>query len=250
MSVRVGIIGGTGLYEWPKAETVEVQTPYGDLAVSHARIDDRPVFFAARHGAGHATPAHRVDYRRLVWALRAARCTYVLAVNNCGSLRKEIGPESFVVPDGLIDRTTGRADTFHDEQAVHVHLDPAYCPTAAEALARRAKAARATYVAVDGPRFETPLEAAAYARDGGGVIGMTGYPEVALAREAGMHYASLVYVANHAPGVGRAVSARTIQDRLAKCVPQIRRILADVVKKLPEEPDCPCLRGLPSARLG
>lgn len=250
MSLRVGVVGGTGLYAWPKAETVDVQTPYGDVALGHARVEGRDVFFVARHGEGHTTPAHRVDYRRLVWALRAARVTYVLAVNNSGSLRKDIEPGSFVVPDDLIDRTTGRADTFYDDETVHVHLDPAYCPAAADVLAGQAKADRAAYVAVDGPRFETPAEAAAYARDGGGVIGMTGYPEVSLAREAGLHYASLVFVANHAPGVGRTVSARTIQKRLADAVPKVRRILRDTVKRLPEDPGCGCLRGLASARLG
>lgn len=247
VSLRVGIIGGTGLYEWPKAEGLDVETPYGDVELGHATVDDRHVFFVSRHGRRHATPAHRVDYRRTIWALKAARATYVVAVNNSGSLRKEIEPDMFVVPVDLIDRTTRRADTFHDD-AVHVHLDPAYCPTTSEILAKRAKADRAVYVAVDGPRFETPAEAAAYARDGD-IIGMTGYPEVALAREAGLHYASLAYVANHAPGVGRTVSATTIQKRMADALPTVRRILRDTVKRLPEEPDCGCLRGLASARL-
>ncbi len=250
VSLRVGLIGGTGLYAWPKTAAVEVETPYGDVELGHAPIGDRQVFFVPRHGQQHATPAHRVDYRRLVWAMRAARVTYVLAVNNSGSLRAEIELGSFVVPNDLMDRTTGRPDTFYDDATVHVHLDPAYCPTASEALAARAKAERVVYVAVDGPRFETPAEAAAYARDGGDVIGMTGYPEVALAREAGLHYASLVYVANHAPGVGRTVSATTIQKRMTEALPKARRILRDTVKGLPEDPDCGCLRGLKSARLG
>lgn len=250
MPTRVGVIGGTGLYEWPEADAVAVETPYGDVDLAHATVDGRDLFFVARHDTGHATPAHRVDYRRLIWALRAARVTYVLALNNSGSLRKDIEPGFFVVPEDLIDRTTGRIDTFSDDAAVHVHLDPAYCPAASEVLADRAQASRGVYVAVDGPRFETPAEAAAYAEDGGDVIGMTGYPEVALAREAGLHYGSLVFVANHAPGVGRPVSARTIQKRLADALPKVRRILRDATARLPEAPDCGCLRGLKSARLG
>jgi 5'-methylthioadenosine phosphorylase len=247
--MRVGLIGGTGMYDWGRSAAIGVETPWGDVELHHAHVKDADVFFVPRHGRGHEVPAHKVEYRALVAALKAAKCTYVIAVNNVGSLVKGIRPGRLVVPHDFIDRTRRRADTFHDGQAVHVHPVPAYCPDVRQALTDAAGAVDGVYAAVEGPRFETKTEAQELVAAGAHVIGMTGYPEVVLAREAGLHYASLCYVANHAVSVAAPVSARTIQRRMANDRPRVAAAVRKAIGKLDGEPTCDCTRGLDSARL-
>jgi 5'-methylthioadenosine phosphorylase len=208
------VIGGSGVEPpatWAEARTIVVDTPWGRVPVVAGRVGGRRVYFVSRHGPGHRVPPHRVPYRANMWALTRLGVKHVVATSAVGSLRDQWRPGTFVLADQLIDWTKGRAGTFFDGEdgsVVHVDLTAPYCvglrATLSAAAALRGLPAHdgGTYVATEGPRFETAAEIVAARRLGGDVVGMTGAPEAALAREAGLCYAALCTVTNLAAGLG------------------------------------------------
>ena len=163
--------------------------------------------FLPRHGRDHRYPPHRIPYRANLWALRSLGVRQILAPCAVGGLRPELGPGTFVVPDQLIDRTSGRAQTYYDRGAVHVSFADPYCPTGRRTLlgaaAGRDVAAvdGGTMVVVEGPRFSTRAESRWYAAMGGSVVNMTGHPEAVLARELALCYTSIALVTDLDAGV-------------------------------------------------
>ena len=208
----VGIIAGTGFYELPglsEAEHQVVETDWGEASAMTGQWQGRRIVFVPRHGGDHSIPPSAINYRANVAALRDLGATAILAVSVVGSMVPERGTGSFLLLDDYLEFTTGRAATFFDQpgQVVHTDMTAPYDPTLRGVLAVAADAERidvahsATYVCTNGPRFETPAEIRMYAQMGGSVVGMTGYPEVALAREAGIPYAGIAVVANMAAGM-------------------------------------------------
>jgi 5'-methylthioadenosine phosphorylase len=175
--------------------------------------------FVARHGYGHTIPPHMVNYRANIWALaEAASATRIVSVASVGGIRADLSPGMLVIPDQIIDYTWGRQMTFHESReapVVHIDFTHPYDPGlrqqlfAAAARANEAIADGAVYAASQGPRLETAAEIDRFERDGAHIVGMTGMPEAALAREAGLPYAALTVVANWA--AGRADSAHAIR---------------------------------------
>lgn len=215
----IAIVGGTGLCDWKGAqllETIDVETPYGapSSPLQYLRYEDREFFFLPRHGSGHQVPPHRVNYRANVRALKEAGATAVIAVNAVGGIGEACGSGALVIPDQIIDYTWGRDHTFFEggESGVE-HVDFSYPYTAslrqrlldAAADCGLAVVPRGVYGATQGPRLETAAEIARMARDGCDVVGMTGMPEAALARELALDYASLCLVVNPAAGIGDAL---------------------------------------------
>src|SRR3954464_15681431 len=191
-AAEIGVIGGAGVYALlDAAEVLDVSTPYGPPSdpITVARVNDRRVAFLPRHGRDHRFPPHRIPYRANLWALRAVGARQVVAPCAVGGLRPELGPGSFVVPDQLIDRTSGRSQTFYDTGAVHVNFADPYCPTGRETVleATGKRNIDATdggaMVVIEGPRFSTRAESRWYTAVGGAVVNMTGHPEAVLARE-------------------------------------------------------------------
>jgi 5'-methylthioadenosine phosphorylase len=209
----VGVFGGSGFSTFlDDAETVQVETPWGapSAPVTVARIAGLDVAFLPRHGVHHELPAHRVDYRANVAAMRALGVRAVLAPFAAGSLRAEIRPGELVVVDQLVDRTQGRQDTYHDHFAdgpEHVSLADPYDHDLRQVLlnAARAEGAAAhdggTVVVINGPRFSTRAESRWFGRMGWDLVNMTQYPEAALAREAGLAYAGLAVVTDYDAGL-------------------------------------------------
>src|SRR5881392_460469 len=198
----VGVIGGSGFYEFlSAADEVTVPTPFGPPSdpITVASVAGRRVAFLPRHGRDHRFPPHRIPYRANLWALRALGARQVVAPCAVGGLRPELGPGTFLVPDQLIDRTSGRVQTFYDTGAVHVNFADPYCPVG-RAATRQAAARHGidthdgTMVVVEGPRFSTRAESRWYTAMGGAVINMTGHPEAVLARELSMCYTSIALV--------------------------------------------------------
>ncbi len=197
----VGVIGGTGLGEalgtLGQGEVREVETPFGRPSgpITLTEVGGVPVALLARHGDGHLLNPSRVPYRANIWALKALGVTHVLASGAVGSLREEIAPRHLVIPDQVIDRTSGRASTFFDELAVHVELASPFCGTLRNALVKGGAgfAARihqgGTYVCMEGPQFSTRAESELHRSWGASLIGMTVMPEAKLAREAELCYA-------------------------------------------------------------
>lgn len=216
----LGVIGGTGFYSFfgADARLVEMETPYGAPAapVTVGRVGDREVAFLPRHGARHEYSPHTVPYRANMWALRSLGVRRVFAPCAVGSLTPELGPGALVVPDQLVDRTSGRAATYFDSTGVHVGFADPYCPQLRAAAAGLPDVVDGgTMVVIEGPRFSTRAESQWYARQGFTLINMTGYPEAVLARELEICYAPIALVTDLDAGVEAGDGVRTV-DILAE----------------------------------
>lgn len=251
----VGVIGGSGFYDFlDDAEQVEVDTPFGPPSdpLTVGRVGDRTVAFVPRHGRDHRFPPHRIPYRANLWALRSVGVRQVLAPCAVGGLQPQLGPGALVVPDQLVDRTSGRVQTFHDEGAVHVSFADPYCPDGRAVVNRLAAEGgwpltpTGTMVVIEGPRFSTRAESRAYGAAGWDVVNMTGHPEAVLARELELCYTAVALVTDLDAGVeaGDAVSAQDVFRVFADNVSRLRTLLTDVVGALPTERTCPCSTAL------
>jgi len=213
--LALAIIGGSGLYALPDFEVQDgytAETPFGSASgpIRLGHMHGRRVAFLARHGEGHALPPHRVNYRANVWALKQLAPERVLAINTVGGITERAPPRALVLPDQLIDYTHGRAATFWDGagEMLHAEFGDPYSPAVRRQVLDAAARAGVEvvdggcYGATQGPRFETRAEIARLRRDGCDLVGMTGMPEAALARELGLDYACLAPVANWAAGAG------------------------------------------------
>ncbi|MEF9995750.1 MAG: S-methyl-5'-thioinosine phosphorylase [Burkholderiaceae bacterium] len=210
------IIGGSGLAKLSALDSIErrvMRTPYGEPsgAITLGRLGGRDIVFLARHGYGHTIAPHEINYRANIWALKELKVRGILAVATVGSVNEALVPGTLVVPDQLIDYTYGRKSTFFEGSETPVtHID--FTEPYSNELRLRLLAAAAgvgeavvdggTYACTQGPRLETAAEIERIRRDGGDLVGMTGMPEASLAREAGLAYASLGVVVNHAAGLG------------------------------------------------
>ena len=244
--MKFAIIGGSGLTQLAGLQDTRrqvVRTPYGDPSgpLTHGRLDGVELVFLARHGYGHTIAPHEINYRANVWALHQAGVDGVLAVATVGGIRPEFGPGALVIPDQLIDYTSGRRATFFegpDQPVTHVDFTLPYDPGVRESLASAARAAGedvawgGVYGCTQGPRLETAAEIRRMARDGCDLVGMTGMPEAALARELGLPYAVLAVVANHAAGMGdsaQAISLEAISETLVESMARVHRVLGAFV---------------------
>jgi 5'-methylthioadenosine phosphorylase len=208
---EVGIFGGSGLYELlGDVEQVDVDTPFGapSAPLRVGTVGRRRVAFLPRHGPNHEHPAHRVNYRANVWAMKEVGVEAVLAPFTCGSLQPDIEPGHFVVVDQFVDRTTGRSDTVFDGGgAHHTAMAEPYAPAVRRLLvdAVRANDVTAhdggTVVVIQGPRFSTRAESRWFSSMGWHVVNMTQYPEAALANELELPYGAVGLVTDFDAGL-------------------------------------------------
>lgn len=212
----LAIIGGTGLAGLANLEITHRQvmrTPYGEPSgtLTFGKIGAHEIVFLARHGAGHRLPPHEINYRANIWALAQQNVKRIIAVASVGGIRADLVPGSIMVPDQIIDYTHNRKHTFFeggDKPVVHIDFTDPYSTPLRDHLVQAAAAAGiavsdgGTYACTQGPRLETAAEIRRLERDGGDVVGMTGMPEAALAREMGIAYACVAVVANYAAGKG------------------------------------------------
>lgn len=261
---EIGVFGGTAFYSWlDDGEEVAVQTPYGapsaPLAVGH--VQGRAVAFLARHGPGHSVPAHRINFRANMWALRRLGVRRVLAPSSVGSLQPHVRPGDLVVVDQLVDRTSGRADTFFDGPLpAHVTFADPYCPELGGVTLAAARAEGVpvheggTVVVIQGPRFSTRAESQWFSTAGWSVVNMTQYPEAALARELGMCYSGLALVTDYDAGTGpsgrerdgeraAAVTMETVFRVLAENIERVKGVLLRSIPAIPELAGCDCATG-------
>lgn len=264
-SAEIAIFGGSGFASFIEgAEAIDVETPYGapSASVRIAEVAGRRVAFLPRHGDGHRHPPHAIPYRANIWAMRELGVRRILAPCAAGSLDPALPPGAFVAVDQFVDRTSGRADTFYDGPgAVHIEGADPYCPhlrrTITDVALERGIDMResGTMVVVQGPRFSTRAESAWYRSMGWQVINMTGYPEVILARELGLCYASIALITDYDVGVAddprsAPVTADQVAATFAANLGMVRDLLIDVVSRLGDPPaDDPCPRALEGATL-
>ena len=257
----IGVIGGSGFYEFlADAEEVPVDTPYGQPSetVLVGEVAGRRVAFLPRHGKDHRFPAHKIPFRANLWALRKLGVRRIIAPSAVGSLTASYGPGTLVVPDQLVDRTTGRGQSYYDEYAVHVSFADPYCPSGrahAIAVARKSgwvPAGSGTLVVIDGPRFSTRAESRWYAAQGWTLIGMTGHPEAVLARELALCYTPLALVTDTDAGVaeGDGVTQAEVFEVFGQNMARLRDLVAGVIAAFPaEREDDLCAHALDGIRL-
>jgi 5'-methylthioadenosine phosphorylase len=246
-AAEVAVIGGTGFYSFLD-DPVEhaVETPYGapSAPVAVGSVGGRRVAFLPRHGQHHELPPHRINYRANLWALRSLGVRQVLAPCAVGGLRAEVAPGDVVVPDQLVDRTWGRAQSFVESGAVHVPFADPYCPRVSRAVLDADSEVRGggTMVVVEGPRFSTRAESRHYAAQGWTLINMTGHPEAVLARELGQCYAAIALVTDMDAGAetGAGVGQEEVFARFAANLDRLRGLLATAIGNLPDPGGCTC----------
>jgi 5'-methylthioadenosine phosphorylase len=241
----LGVIGGSGFYTFfgPDSREIDVDTPYGppSAPVTVGAIGDHEVAFLPRHGASHQYPAHKVPYRANMWAMRKLGVRRVFAPCAVGSLDLHIGPGSVVVPDQLVDRTRGRADTYFDEGAVHVDFADPYCPTLRTAVTGLPAVLNGgTMVVIQGPRFSTRAESRWFASAGFSLVNMTGYPEAVLARELEICYAAIALVTDLDAGVtaGEGVKAADVFDQFEKNMGRLKDLVRTAIGRVAAERTC------------
>lgn len=244
-SAEIGIIGGSGFYEFLD-DAVEhvVETPYGPpaSAVTIGHVAGRPVAFLARHGTDHRFAPHRVPFRANVHALASLGVRSIIAPCSVGSLQPHIHPGELVVIDQLVDRTWGRPDTFHEDPPVQHQsfADPYDARIRATLLAAGRSLAMTvhdggTMVVINGPRFSTRAESMWFRSMGWHVVNMTGYPEAVLAAEAGVPYASIALVTDYDAGVDghEPVTMEAVLAVMRANVTRVRELLVQAIPNLP-----------------
>lgn len=241
----LAIIGGSGLSKLGDLTNVQsrfVDTPYGSPSsdLTFGQLGDNQVVFLARHGREHTIPPHAINYRANIWALAAQGVKQVVAVASVGGIRADLGPGVLMVPTQILDYTYGRHATYFDGAdgtVRHIDFTYPYCPALRRGLlAAGAKVGETlldggTYAVTQGPRLETAAEIDRIERDGGDVVGMTGMPEAALARESHLSYATITVVVNWA--AGRASSAGGVDFErmntvLETALTRVRRVLSAI----------------------
>jgi 5'-methylthioadenosine phosphorylase len=262
---EIGVFGGSGFYSLLEhREERRVETPYGDASdVLHVgEIGGRRVAFLPRHGARHQFPAHSVNYRANVWAMKQVGVTRIIGPCAAGSLQQHVWPGHFVICDQFVDRTRARADTFYEgSPATHISTADPYCeelrPLAAEACRELGITVHdaGTVVVIQGPRFSTRAESRWFASQGWEVINMTQYPECVLARELEICYVNISLITDYDVGVEEdatvgAVSLDEVLRVFEANNARLRELLHVLIPRIPSSRFCPCRNALEHAVLG
>ena len=259
---EIGIFGGSGFYSFlDEVREEKVDTPYGEPSspVSVGTIEGRTVAFLPRHGTSHQYPPQAINYRANVWALKELGVTRVIGPCAAGSLKKEVAPGEFVVCDQLVDRTSGRKDTFYDGPVTtHVSFADPYCPELRRLAIDTGKSQgitiheKGTVVTIQGPRFSTRAESKWFQDAGWEVINMTQYPEAYLARELELCYVNISLITDYDVGVGgddEPVSHEAVLRVFNENNDKLRQLLFSLVPAIPTKRECICSTALQGASL-
>lgn len=270
----LGIIGGSGLYQVDQIKVldeVEIKTPYGEPSDRYiiAEYRGKKVAFLPRHGRGHKYPPHLINYRANIWGFRVLGVKKILSISAVGGINPLLQPGDFVVSDQFIDFTKVRPVTFYegvytiydgsnsfgdtvdeylrDERVVHIDVTEPFCPDMRKLIfdIMEEKGFRyhkqGTYAATEGPRLETAAEIRALYRLGADIVGMTLVPEIVLARELSMHFASINVVTNLAAGISRErLTSDEVIEMMEKKNEDIKQVVLSFIEKIPEKLKCSC----------
>lgn len=241
----LAIIGGTGLTQMQGLTVVashQMATPWGEPSadVVKGELAGRPVLFLARHGHPHRIPPHKVNYRANLWALKEAGATAIVAVNAVGGIHPDCEPAGLMIPDQIVDYTYGREHTyFADDLDTVTHIDFSwpYDEPLRQLIVQQAEAlglavlTEGTYAATQGPRLETAAEIKRLANDGCDIVGMTGMPEAALARELALPYACIALVVNMAAGLtDEIITMADIEEALHQGMGKVLNLLEGTIQ--------------------
>ncbi|MFU8806214.1 MAG: S-methyl-5'-thioadenosine phosphorylase [Bradymonadaceae bacterium] len=259
--VPIAVIGGSGLYDMEGLNVLEereIMTPFGkpSAPIRIGELGGRRVAFLPRHGLGHEYNPSTVPYRANIWALKSLGVFWVVTVSATGSLRLDIKPGEFVIPDNIIDKTVKRANTLYDDLAVHVGISKPFHPMMREVLLEAVRAEDikvhdgGTYVCMEGPAFSTIAESELHRSWGASLIGMTAMPEARLAREAEMCYATIALPTDYDVwNEDESVDVAAVLATLRQNIDNVRRVLRRVIPTIPleREQECDASRALENA---
>jgi 5'-methylthioadenosine phosphorylase len=258
---RIGIIGGSGLYDMDGLEGVRqelVDTPFGAPSDRYVigRLHGREVVFLPRHGCGHRFMPTEINYRANIFGMKKLGVAWIISVSAVGSLQEKYRPLDIVIVDQFFDRTSKRVSTFFgDGLAVHIAFAEPICRSLAGILHEAGREIGAslhmggTYVNMEGPAFSTKAESAVYRKLGFDLIGMTNLVEAKLAREAEICYATMAMVTDYDcwhPD-HEAVTVETVVKNLRKNADTAKRLIRKAIEKMPRVQDCACGRALETA---
>ena len=244
---KLAIIGGTGMTDFEGLEIIKqqtLQTPYGETSspIIHGTFCGKSVVFLARHGSQQNIPPHKVNYRANIKSLKGLGITNIIAIASVGGIHPDMQPKDLVIPHQIIDYTWSREQTFFAEGLDHVtHIDftEPYCENLRDKLLTAAQSVdfqvhfQGVYGATQGPRLETAAEIDRMDRDGCDIVGMTGMPEAALARELELCYATCAIVANQAAGRSPTpISLAEIKANMSESIQHVYQLLAEVIRLL------------------
>ncbi|WP_457638668.1 S-methyl-5'-thioadenosine phosphorylase [Persephonella sp.] len=270
----IGILGGSGLYDIDGITVLEekrVMTPYGEPSDSYivAEYKGRKVVFLPRHGRGHKYPPHLINYRANLWGFRKLGVDRILSISAVGGINPLLRPGDFVISDQFIDFTKVRPVTFYEgvytikdeedtkndlvkeylssDRVVHIDVTQPFCPAMRRLLSDIFSEkgyryhSKGTYAATEGPRLETSAEIKALSILGADVVGMTLVPEVVLARELSMHFASVSVVTNLAAGIsGERLTSDEVIQMMHQKTEDIKSVVLSFIERLPEKLECSC----------
>src|SRR3989441_8836870 len=232
-------------------------TPYGpppNLPIGE--IDSRPAVFLPRHGENHSAPPHKVNYRANIHGLKKLGVERIIATNAVGAIDQRLTPGDIVIPNDLVDFTRSRHNTFYEGPPVtHIDVSEPYCPTlrgvltSANGSSGHESVEQVVMACTEGPRYETPAEIRMLRTVGCGIVGMTGAPEVFLARELELCYASICFVSNMAAGLQKSLSAQEVEERGRETGRILNKIIIEAVGRVPDKRSCSCANALGSAQV-
>jgi len=237
---KIGVISGTGVTEhFEVLGKKAVRTEYGTAVVYPAR--DGSYFLLPRHGIDHGIPPHMVNYRANVASLQKLGVRKIISTSAVGSMNRGFRVGQLGLVDQFIDFTSRRGGTFFDSSVRHADMTNPYSPRVNDALSRAAERlglklrSGLVYVCVEGPRFETAAEIRMFQRLGGDIVGMTGVPEVVLAREAGIEYSSIAVATNWAAGIQQEVSHEEVIEGMKRIGPKVKSLIVAAIRLLEGE---------------
>jgi 5'-methylthioadenosine phosphorylase len=259
----IGVIGGSGLYEiqgLALKHKEKVKTPYGDPSEHYfsGTFGNKEIIFLPRHGKNHCIPPHMINYRANMWGFKKLGVERILSVSAVGGIKKGLKPKDVVILDQILDMTRGRESSFYDGKngVVHIDFTEPYCPEMRKVLLKAGKLSNVhlknggTYVAVEGPRLESASEIKSFGILGGDVVGMTGMPEAALARELEMCYSGLSVVANFAAGISKEkLTVQEVMEAMTVATEKIKRLFRAAIPIFPDQRKCPCKEALKDAAI-
>lgn len=259
-TASIGVFGGSGFYSLlDNAREVWIETPYGapsdKLAIGE--IAGTRVAFLPRHGKDHRYPPQAINYRANLWAMKELGVTRIIGPTACGSLKKSVKPGDMVVADQIVDRTSGRKDTFYDGPiTTHISFADPYCPQLRQVAIDALKAGgittheHGTVVVIQGPRFSTRSESKWFQDAGWEVINMTQYPECYLARELEICYVNISLITDYDVGIEGVppVSHEEVMKVFASNNERVKQAISRIIASIPAQPTCQCHRALTGAR--
>ena len=254
--MKIGIISGYKISDFIKnSEKLIVETTYGDVQILLTKYEEHEIFFINRHGKNLSIPPNKINYCANMQSLAVSHVDNIISVGTVGSMIKDLQPGDFVIPHDFIDFTKSRPQTFFEDRRIHVDMTKPFCPPLRRLLIRSCKKIsdityheRGVYLTTEGPRLETASEIKMF-KNFADIVGMTLVPEIVLAREKGICYASICVVCNMATGLQKKFTANEILEIYNEKESLILKILQSTIESIENKQDCNCKHDLIKATL-